>query len=211
MSRYHDVYAAWQRDPEAFWAEAASAIDWFRPWDAVLSRRDGLDRWFAGALCNTAWNCLDRHVAAGHGERLALIYDSPVTGTKRRYNYRALLDEVETFAAVLADLGAGTGDRVLIYMPMVPEAVIAMLAAARLGVVDAARELLGGEAAEHHRMHRADPRAGQHREDSLGHIGHVDDHAIAARHIQLLQDRRECVDLAVQLGVGDFAGNVGFG
>ena len=74
MSRYHDVYAAWQRDPEAFWAEAASAIDWFEPWDAVLTRRDGLDRWFAGARCNTL-RCLDRHVAAGHGERLALIYD----------------------------------------------------------------------------------------------------------------------------------------
>jgi propionyl-CoA synthetase len=145
MSRYHDVYAAWQRDPEAFWAEAASAIDWFEPWDAVLTRRDGLDRWFAGARCNTAWNCLDRHVAAGHGERLALIYDSPVTGIRRRYNYRALLDEVETFAAVLADLGAAKGDRVLIYMPMVPEAVIAMLAVARLGAIHSV--VFGGFAA----------------------------------------------------------------
>jgi propionyl-CoA synthetase len=135
MSRYHDVYAAWQRDPEKFWADAASAIDWFKPWDAVLSRRDGLDRWFAGAECNTAWNCLDRHVAAGHGERIALIYDSAVTGVKRTYNYRALLDEVETFAAALADLGVVKGDRVLIYMPMVPEVVVAMLAAARLGAI----------------------------------------------------------------------------
>ena len=84
MSRYHDVYAAWQRDPLAFWAAAASAIDWFEPWEAVLAPRDGLDRWFVGAVCNTTWNCLDRHVAAGHGERRALIYDSPVTGTKRR-------------------------------------------------------------------------------------------------------------------------------
>src|SRR4029079_8409959 len=135
MSRYHDVYAAWQRDPLAIWAAAASAIDWFEPWEAVLASRDGLDRWFVGASCNTAWNCLDRHVAAGHGERPALIYDSPVTGTKRRYNYRALLDEVEIFAGVLADLGVAKGDRVLIYMPMVPEAVIAMLASARLGAV----------------------------------------------------------------------------
>jgi propionyl-CoA synthetase len=135
MSRYHDVYAAWQRDPQGFWAAAASAIDWFRPWDAVLSRRDGLDRWFAGAECNTAWNCLDRHVAAGHGERVALIYDSAVTGVKRTYNYRALLEEVETFAAVLADLGVVKGDRVLIYLPMVPEVVVAMLAAARLGAI----------------------------------------------------------------------------
>ena len=85
-------------------AEAASAVDWFKPWDAVLTRRDGLDRWFAGAECNTAWNCLDRHVAAGHGGRVALIYDSPVTGVKQTYNYRALLEEVETFAAVLAGL-----------------------------------------------------------------------------------------------------------
>ena len=90
MSRYHDVYAAWQRDPEGFWAAAASAIDWFRPWDAVLTRRDGLDRWFAGAECNTAWNCLDRHVAAGLGERVALIYDSPVTGVKRVYNRQSV-------------------------------------------------------------------------------------------------------------------------
>jgi len=135
MSRYHDVYAAWRRDPQGFWAAAASAIDWFRPWDAVLSRRDGLDRWFAGAECNTAWNCLDRHVAAGHGERVALIYDSAVTGVKRTYNYRALLEEVETFAAVLADLGVVKGDRVLIYMPMVPEVVVAMLAVARLGAI----------------------------------------------------------------------------
>jgi len=135
MSRYHDVYAAWRRDPQGFWAAAASAIDWFRPWDAVLSRRDGLDRWFAGAECNTAWNCLDRHVAAGHGERIALIYDSAVTGVKRTYNYRALLEEVETFAAVLADLGVVKGDRVLIYMPMVPEVVVAMLAVARLGAI----------------------------------------------------------------------------
>jgi len=135
MSRYHDVYAAWQRDPQGFWAAAASAIDWFRPWDAVLSRRDGLDRWFAGAECNTAWNCLDRHVAAGHGERIALIYDSAVTGVKRTYNYRALLEEVETFAAVLADLGVVKSDRVLIYMPMVPEVVVAMLAVARLGAI----------------------------------------------------------------------------
>jgi len=135
MSRYHDVYAAWRRDPQGFWAAAASAIDWFRPWDAVLSRRDGLDRWFAGAECNTAWNCLDRHVAAGHGERIALIYDSAVTGVKRTYNYRALLEEVETFAAVLADLGVVKSDRVLIYMPMVPEVVVAMLAVARLGAI----------------------------------------------------------------------------
>ena len=145
MSRYHDVYAAWQRDPLAFWAAAASAIDWFEPWEAVLAPRDGLDRWFVGAVCNTTWNCLDRHVAAGHGERRALIYDSPVTGTKRIYNYRALLDEVEIFAAVLADLGVVKGDRVLIYMPMVPEAVIAMLAAARLGAVHSV--VFGGFAA----------------------------------------------------------------
>src|SRR4029079_5009702 len=145
MSRYHDVYAAWQRDPLAIWAAAASAIDWFEPWEAVLASRDGLDRWFVGASCNTAWNCLDRHVAAGHGERPALIYDSPVTGTKRRYNYRALLDEVEIFAGVLADLGVAKGDRVLIYMPMVPEAVIAMLAAARLGAIHSV--VFGGFAA----------------------------------------------------------------
>ncbi|HUE47264.1 MAG TPA: propionyl-CoA synthetase [Aestuariivirgaceae bacterium] len=135
MSGYGQVYGRWQQDPEGFWAEAAEAIDWIRPWDQVYAKVDGLDRWFVGATCNTCWNCLDRHVANGRADQPALIYDSPISGAKATFTYRELLAEVASCAAVLRDLGAQTGDRVVIYMPMVPEAVIAMLACARIGAV----------------------------------------------------------------------------
>src|SRR5262249_7144026 len=102
-------------------------------------------RWFAGARCNTAWNALDRHVERGRAEQPALVYDSPMTGLKRSYTYRALRDAVAKFAGVLAELGIGKGDRVIVYMPMVPEAAIAMLAAARLGAVHSV--VFGGFAA----------------------------------------------------------------
>ena len=130
------VYAHWLSDPCGFWAEQAAAIDWFSPWDEVLDADRGVyGRWFAGATCNTCHNAVDRHVAAGHGDRAAIIHDSPVTGTVRTVSYGELRDEVQALAAVLHDLGVGKGDRVMIYMPMVPEAVVAMLAAARLGAV----------------------------------------------------------------------------
>jgi propionyl-CoA synthetase len=135
MSRYADVYARWQRDPEAFWAEAAGAIDWVKEWDRVFARVNGLDRWFVGGECNTCWNCLDRHVEKGRGAQPALIYDSPVTGGQRKFTYRELTDEVATFAGVLRHLGVIKGDRVIIYMPMVPEAIVAMLACARIGAI----------------------------------------------------------------------------
>jgi propionyl-CoA synthetase len=135
MSSYAEVYGRWREDPEGFWAEAAEAIDWIRPWDQVYRRVDGLDRWFVGAQCNTCWNCLDRHVAGGRADQPALIYDSPISGAKATFTYRELLDEVAACAAVLRDLGTEKGDRVVIYMPMVPEAVIAMLACARIGAV----------------------------------------------------------------------------
>ncbi len=134
-SRYHDVYEGWKKDPEGFWAEAAKDVDWIKPWDKVYDRVDGLDRWFVGAECNTCWNCIDRHVETGRGEQAAIIYDSPITGTKRTISYADLLDEVATFAWVLQKHGAGKGDRVIIYMPMVPEAAIAMLACARIGAI----------------------------------------------------------------------------
>src|ERR1700732_4608144 len=92
-------------------------------------------RWFSGARLNTCWNALDRHVAAGNGERVALVWDSPVTGQIVRFTYRDMRDRVARFAGVLAGLGVKTGDRVLIYMPMVPEAAIAMLACARIGAI----------------------------------------------------------------------------
>jgi propionyl-CoA synthetase len=136
MSRYHEVYKSWQRDPESFWADAASDIHWDKPFDKVFDENAGLfGRWFVGGECNTAYNCLDRHVAEGRGDATALIYDSPVTGTKRSFTFSELLHEVETFAAVLADKGVSKGDRVVIYMPMVPETLIAMLASARLGAI----------------------------------------------------------------------------
>ena len=136
MGKYRETYARWARDPVGFWAEAAGAIDWMRPFRAAFDSNLGVyGRWFPGALCNTCHNALDRHVAAGRGEQAAIIYDSPVTGTKKRLSYRELLDEVETFAAVLADRGIGKGDRIVIYMAMIPEAIVAMLASARLGAV----------------------------------------------------------------------------
>jgi propionyl-CoA synthetase len=136
MTGYAEVYRRSLAEPEAFWAEAAEAIDWERRWDRVLDdSRPPFYRWFAGARLNTCWNAVDRHVAAGHGERLALIWDSPVTGQILRFTYRELRDRVARFAGVLAGLGVKTGDRVLIYMPMVPEAAIAMLACARIGAI----------------------------------------------------------------------------
>lgn len=146
MTDYHTVHGGWKADPEGFWSNAASAIDWERPWDTVLDvsgSQNGI--WFGGAQCNTAFNCLDRHVAAGRGEQAALVYDSPVTDTKKTYSYAELTDEVATLAAVLADKGLGAGDRAIIYMPMIPEAAIAMLACARLGAVHSV--VFGGFAA----------------------------------------------------------------
>ncbi len=136
MSRYAQVYADWQKDPEGFWADAAKDISWYKLWDKVIDPYAGhYGRWFAGAECNTAYNCLDRHVEAGRGNQTALIYDSPVTNSQKTFTYSELTDEVATLAAVLVDLGVGKGDRVLVYLPMIPEAVIAMLACARIGAV----------------------------------------------------------------------------
>jgi propionyl-CoA synthetase len=135
MSRYHEVYQSWQKDPEAFWAEQAKALDWTKPWDKVQDSSSGLDRWFAGATCNTCWNAVDRHVAAGHGDRNALIFDSAMTGTKLRFTYAQMQDNVATLAACLEDLGVTRGDRVILYMPMLPEAVFGMLACARIGAI----------------------------------------------------------------------------
>src|SRR5437764_6015393 len=135
MTRYHEVYACWKADPQGFWAAAAAEIDWVEGWREVYACIDGLDRWFAGARCNTCWNALDRHVEAGRADQPALIYDSPITGTKKTFAYRDLRDEVATFAAVLEDLGVVTGDRAILYVPMIPEAVIGMLACARIGAI----------------------------------------------------------------------------
>ncbi|MCC5574969.1 propionyl-CoA synthetase [Microtetraspora sp. AC03309] len=133
---YADVHARSVEDPESFWREAAAAVTWYRePERALDSARPPFYQWFPGGELNTCYNALDRHVEAGHGDRLALVYDSPMTGVCRGYTYAALLDQVARFAGVLRDSGVSKGDRVVIYMPMVPEAVVAMLACARLGAV----------------------------------------------------------------------------
>ena len=145
-SRYPEIYARSLRDPEGFWAEAAQDIDWYQPAVRVFDPDMGLyGRWFTGASCNTCWNAVDRHVAGGRAGQAALIYDSPVTGAKRTLTYEMLRDEVRTLAGVIADFGVRKGDRVIIYMPMVPEAVIAMLACARIGAVHSV--VFGGFAA----------------------------------------------------------------
>jgi propionyl-CoA synthetase len=145
-SRYAEVYGHWKHDPEGFWAEAARAIDWYKPWDKVFDPYAGqYGRWFVGAECNTAWNCLDRHVERGRAGQKALVYDSPVTNTRRSFTYAELRDEVATLGAVLQGLGVKRGDRVVIYMPMIPEAVTAMLACARIGAIHSV--VFGGFAA----------------------------------------------------------------
>jgi propionyl-CoA synthetase len=146
MTGYAETYRRALEEPEEFWAEMADAIDWERRWDRVLDdSRPPFYRWFSGARLNTCWNALDRHVAAGRGERVALIWDSPVAGTIERFTYREMRDRVAQLAGVLTGLGVKPGDRVLIYMPMVPEAAVAMLACARIGAVHSV--VFGGFAA----------------------------------------------------------------
>ncbi|MEJ6402662.1 propionyl-CoA synthetase [Yoonia sp. 2307UL14-13] len=160
MSQYEEIYASWQENAEGFWAEAAKDIDWFTPAAQVFNPDSGAyGRWFDGATCNTCHNCVDRHVAAGHGDRTALIYDSPVTDKVGSYTFTELQQEVGALASVLRDLGVEKGDRVVIYMPMVPQAIFAMLACARLGAIHSV--VFGGFAAQElaTRIDDAAPRA----------------------------------------------------
>ena len=136
MSEYNDVFRTSVDDPETFWLGAAAAIDWqVPPTRALDSTNPPFYRWFPDGELNVAYNALDRHIDAGRGEQPALIHDSPVTGTQRTYTYRELRDQVAAFAGVLSGLGVRKGDRVVIYLPMIPEAAIAMLATARIGAV----------------------------------------------------------------------------
>jgi propionyl-CoA synthetase len=146
MSEYQAIYRRSLEDPEGFWGEAAGALHWDRPWDKVLDREaKPVPRWYVGGRLNTCYNALDRHVEAGRGDQPALIHDSPVTGTKAQYTYRELRDAVAHVSGVLREHGVAKGDRVLIYMPMIAEAAIAMLASARLGAVHSV--VFGGFAA----------------------------------------------------------------
>ena len=146
MGAYQQTFRRSLADPEAFWGEAAELIDWYQQPTTVLDRSDApLYRWFAGGALNTCFNAVDRHVRDGRGDQAAVIYDSPVTGAQRTMTYRELLDEVSRFAGVLRERGVTAGERVVIYMPMVPEAVVAMLACARIGAVHSV--VFGGFAA----------------------------------------------------------------
>jgi len=135
-NRYEEAYTESMENPDGFWAKAAEDIKWDKKWDKVLDDSNApLYRWFAGAECNTCYNAVDRHVEDGRGEQDAIIYDSPITGHKSKITYSQLQDKVSRFAGVLKARGVTKGDRVIIYMPMIPEAAIAMLAVARLGAV----------------------------------------------------------------------------
>src|SRR5690349_42111 len=136
-SRYPEVYARWQRDPLGFWGEAANVIDWIEKPKTVFDPNAGVyGRWYPDGVCNTCYNAVDRHVIAGRGTQPAIIYDSPVTGSKQTITYAALQTKTETLAGILKHhFGVQKGDRVILYMPMVPEALVAMLACARLGAV----------------------------------------------------------------------------
>ena len=140
------VYERWQQDPEGFWAEAAEAVAWTKaPTQVLDSSRPPFYRWFPDGELNSCYNALDHHVATGRSDQLALIYDSPVTDTVRQYTYRELCDEVARVAGAIRALGVEKGDRVIIYMPMIPEAAMAMLACARLGAIHSV--VFGGFAA----------------------------------------------------------------
>ncbi len=143
---YREVYAGWKADPEAFWMDAAKAIDWVKPPIRALDdTRAPLYGWYPDAVCNVCWNAVDRHVEAGHGDRTAIIYDSPITGAKGATSYAELRDQVARLGGALRARGVGKGDRVLIYMPMIPEALVAMLACARIGAIHSV--VFGGFAA----------------------------------------------------------------
>ena len=145
-SRYDEVYGGWQNDPQGFWAQAAEDVQWSKKWDSVLDdSKAPYYRWFAGGEVNTCYNAVDYHVEQGRGDQAAFIYDSPVTETIKHISYRELRDQVARFAGVLHGLGVGRGDRVIIYMPMVPETAFAMLACARLGGIHSV--VFGGFAA----------------------------------------------------------------
>ena len=146
MGAYVDVYNGWKNDPEKFWMEAASQIDWVKAPSKAFSSDQGIyGHWFADGVCNTCFNAVDRHADGARADQAALIYDSPITGSGRTYTYSEVKTEVVALAAVLQDRGVTKGDRVIIYMPMVPEAAFAMLACARIGAVHSV--VFGGFAA----------------------------------------------------------------
>ncbi len=147
MPPYADIYKSWQTDPEAFWMNAARAIDWIKPPSKALFDQDApFYQWYADGEVNTCYNALDRHVESGRGDQIALYYDSPITDTKEKYTYRQMRDLCAQLAGGLQAQGVKKGDRVLIYMPMVAQSVMAMLACARIGAIHSV--VFGGFAAK---------------------------------------------------------------
>ena len=146
MTKYNDIYQQSINDPETFWGEAAEELHWHKKWDKVLDLdAKPVPTWFVGGEFNTCYNAIDRHVENGRGDQAAIIHDSPITGTQRKITYAELLDQVSKFAGVLQNHGAKKGDRVIIYMPMIPEAAVAMLACSRIGAIHSV--VFGGFAA----------------------------------------------------------------
>ncbi len=133
---YKEAFKESLENPEAFWGRAAEEIDWDKKWDTVLDQSNSpFLKWFPGGMLNTCFNAVDRHVLRGRGDQTAIIYDSPVTDTVKKFTYSELQDRVSHIAGFLKSVGVNKGDRVLIYMPMIPEALMGMLACARLGAV----------------------------------------------------------------------------
>ena len=131
---YKEVYEGWKQDPEGFWMQAAEAIDWVeKPSKALFDDNAPLYEWFKDAKVNTCWNAIDRHVAAGRGDQPAIIHDSPITDSQETITYAELQGRVASLAGALQAKGIVPGDRVIIYMPMIPQALEAMLACARIG------------------------------------------------------------------------------
>ena len=157
---YSELYSSWQQDPEAFWMQAANAIDWDKaPTKALDDSNAPLYEWYTDSMVNTCYNAVDRHVEAGHGTRAAIIYDSPITGVKATTTYGELKTQTAQLAGALLAKGVTKGDRVVIYMPMVPEALVAMLACARIGAIHSV--VFGGFAAHELavRLNDAQPKA----------------------------------------------------
>src|ERR1700761_7735321 len=156
-SRHREVHARSLADPEGFWREAAREIDWIEPAKKVFDPGMGVyGRWFAGGAVKTCYNALHRHAAGGRANQVALIHDSPLTGKITKFTYAELLKEVQALAAIMQDFGVVKGDRVILYMPMVAEAVVAMLACARIGAVHSV--VFGGFASKELAPRFADPR-----------------------------------------------------
>ena len=133
--RYEDQYQSWRNDPQKFWADQVQNLQWQTAPEKIFEHNESGDRWYVDGVMNSCFNCVDRHVEAGHGARIAFIHDSPITGTKSQISYAELLDRVQCVASMMQDKGIKKGDRVAAYIPNNETAVIAMLATASLGAI----------------------------------------------------------------------------